>query len=230
MAYQTSATLIRAVMEADSGLPEDRFINDFAFYKAVDGVPSAGDYDNLFTAVDEFFNHTETSTFKVAQFISAAVDRAATHELQAYHIAAGPLGSPVATSPWLGPSTPLSSTPMPTEVAGVLSFHADLTGVLEESGATRPRARRRGRVYIGPLVISATDGASQPALDTSFLSTLRQAAIFMHDTAETDGWVWAVWSRADATLREVVAGWTDNAPDTQRRRGQASTARVTYTV
>jgi hypothetical protein len=228
MAYTSGSALVRAVMTAASGLPADAVVNDFAFQKG--SAITSGDWTTLFDLVDDFYNVTQASGASVGQHISNQINRAATHELQGYIITAPPMGSPAATIPWLGPVTNGGATGLPTEVAGVLSFHADLTGVAEEAGATRPRARRRGRVFIGPLIAGAVDNVTPPYLlkSTTFLTTLRQAAVALMDAADTAGIPWSVWSRSDATLRPVVGGWTDDAPDTQRRRGPAATTRVTW--
>lgn len=224
MAYTAGDTLVRAVMQAASGLPRDTVINDFAFKAAASPTPT--EVGMMISVVNEFYRTTQASSRKVGEYISNQINRAATHELQAYHITAGPLGSPFYTEDWLGPPTALTATGVPTEVAAVLSFHADLTGAAEESGATRPRARRRGRVFIGPLTGGAIVQSAPPyTLDASFTLVLREAAVKLMDDAEAAGVPWCVWSREDATLRPVVGGWTDNAPDTQRRRGFRATTR-----
>lgn len=227
MAYTAGDVLVRAVMSAASGLPEDQVINDFAFQAT--GAPTSGDVDSMFAAVDGFYRDNSSLGTALGSYISNQINRAATHELQAYHIVAGPLGSPFRTDPWLGPVTARSTPGLPTEVAGVLSFHADLTGELEVVGATHPKARRRGRVFIGPLVNEAVTNDTPPYyLSSAFLLHAREAGTRMLDESTTDDVPWCVWSRADATLRPVVGGWTDNAPDTQRRRGTAAGARVTW--
>lgn len=219
--------LVRAEMQAASGLPADRIVNDFAFQSA--GAPTTGDVDAMFAAVDHFFRTSQSLGKAVGSYISGQVNRSATHTLSAYHIVAGPLGSPFREDPWLGPVAAEVATGLPTEVAGVLSFHADLTGIPEESGATRPKARRRGRVFVGPLTTSAITNTDPPyVLSSSFLLTLREAAVDLLDEADAAGVPWCVWSREDATLRPVVGGWTDNAPDTQRRRGFAATVRTVW--
>lgn len=230
MPTSSADVLVRAIMQGDTGLPADVFVNDFAFRLDAGGSPSSTDLDNVLGAVDNFYNAVTPSGAKVAGVIGEAVDRGATHTLEVYSISAG--GSPLRSDPWLGPAAPsTANSNLPTEVAAVLSFHGDLTSIAEESGGTRPRARRRGRIYIGPLTTDAvaiTD--DDPRLVAAWTTVFRQAAIVMHDAAEADGWTWSVWSRAANELYEIVGGWTDNAPDTQRRRGAESTSRITYTV
>lgn len=230
MAYQDGDILIRAIMTNDNGLIEDSFINDFAFTKSL--PQSSAEIDELFTRVSNFYRQDDTEGFAVSEFISTSVSRAVTHELVAYRIQAGGLGSPIASEPWLGPVAPISgSFNLPNEVAMCVSFHADLTGVLEESGATRPKARRRGRLYVGPLIREAVQAhLPNPVLNPTFGVALREGIGRIMDANDDagSGGSFGVWSRKDATVRVVTGGWTDNAPDTLRKRGQKSSARVTF--
>lgn len=226
MAYTPGDTLIVAQMECQSGLPADRIINTFAF-KELAGIPSEPALLAMFDLVDDFFSSPTTGGDSVGEFISSWVDRAQTHTLVAYRIQAGGTGSPIAEIPWLGPSAVNGTRNMPSECSAVLSFHADLTGIQEEAGATRPKSRRRGRVFIGPLRDSAVTNDFDPKVDPQFSTTLRQAAVRMKDASAVFR-PWCVWSRSDETLRPVVAGWTDNALDTQRRRGPAPTSRIVW--
>lgn len=228
MAYTAGDVLVRAVMQNVSGLPQDVVVNDFAFQCAA--APDSTDVTNITDAVDDFYRLDGSGFVAVGKYIGQGVNRSATHELQFFHIVAGPLGSPFASVPWLGPVAPSTvDVNLPSEVSGVLSFHGDLSVVPEESGSTRPRARRRGRVYIGPLTTDAiTPTLDNPHLSDGFTQSLRSCALRMKDAAEANDVPWCVWSRANATLYPVVAGWTDDACDTQRRRGQAPNTRVVW--
>lgn len=229
MPYGAGDVLVRPVMTSSTGLPADAVTNDFAF--RMSGAPTESDLEAVVAAVDGFYRDTQTAGNAVGEFISNAINRAVTHRIEVYKIQAGPLGSPIYETDWLGPPTSLTSTGVPTEVAAVLSFHGDLSGVLEESGSTRPRARRRGRVYIGPLNSAGPTGSTPPyLLGAGIQSVMRQAAVSMYDEADAAGWTWSVWSRANAELYPVVAGWTDDAPDTQRRRGPKATTRTVFTT
>lgn len=232
MATTTADILVRTVMTGSTGLPTDVYVNDFAFHHISGVAPTDLELLDLFGAVDGFYNDTQAGGNAVADFISEAVSRSVTHEMEFFTISSGTLGSPRLTEPWLGPVAPVQAdNNEPSEVAAVLSFHASLTGIPEESGVTRPKARRRGRVYVGPLIhLSVDSAAPNPLLATALTLVLRQAAVAMYDEALAAGFYWSVWSRADDTLRPVTGGWTDNAPDTQRRRGTESTSRVTFTT
>lgn len=230
MAYTTADVLVKAVMECTTGLAADRVVNDWAFhFGTVD--PDDAAIQALFDAVDGFYRDTQSNTHSVGEYLSPSINRSATHLLQAYTIKTPPLGSPRLEQSWLGPVNPGAANPFPQEVAACLSFRADVVGIPEHSGADRPKARRRGRVYVGPLMSNSLQGTVAPYLfDSTFLQTLRQAATAMAAEAGQAGWTWSVWSRKDTVLRAVVDGFTDNAPDTQRRRGPKANTRVTYSV
>lgn len=231
MAYTGDQYLVKAIMSAQSGLTEDQIVNDWAFTWTGAGDPFEADFVSLMAAVDQFYNGDPGSGDMPGKYISAWVNRSATHSMAIYQLTAPPIGSPVFEDDWLGPTSPYASSALPLEVAGVVSFHADLTGVPEESGATRPKARRRGRVFVGPLIDDAITGDTPPyMLSAAFTLALRANINFMADTALADDWTFGVWSRADQTVRPAVGGWTDNAPDTQRRRGKSPTTRVTYSI
>ncbi len=120
---------------------------------------------------------------------------------------------------WNMSSAP-STASLPPEVAICMSFQGDRV-----SGT--PQARRRGRIYVGPLRSSTlgTDGrpsagtmASMDALASAFLT----AALGM---ASTD---WGIWSETGSIFTPVTNGWIDNEYDTQRRRGRVATSRSLF--
>ena len=113
-----------------------------------------------------------------------------------------------------------SGQALPGEIALCLSFQ----GV---RSAGFPQARRRGRVYIGPLSTACNSGgrpiaAVMTAMGTAAATLRSQAAVI----SGTGGW--AVWSVTDAAPVEVDNGWIDNAFDVQRRRGVDATSRTTF--
>jgi hypothetical protein len=69
------------------------------------------------------------------------------------------------------------------------------------------------------------NGDQRPA--TNFLISLRQAGVALASRpAGSLGPFWAVYSPTDQALRQVVEVSTDDAFDTQRRRGSDPTSRV----
>lgn len=124
----------------------------------------------------------------------------------------------------LSSATPLSSSNLPGEVALCTSYLA-----AAESGG-HP-ARRRGRLYIGPLcnavMASSTTTAARPS--STFISDLYRTTKDLAG-ASTLGARWVVWSRVDQAAHAIVRGYVDNAFDTQRRRGVESTSRSLWEV
>lgn len=121
---------------------------------------------------------------------------------------------------------------LPYECAIVLSFKSFFL-----SGATP--ARHKGRVYLGPIRASAsttTNGGVRPT--AAAMTAIANAATTLRGAGSTadplQGVVWCQFSAADADptvgdgMRQVVAGWVDDAFDTQRRRGLHPTARTVF--
>jgi hypothetical protein len=94
----------------------------------------------------------------------------------------------------------------------------------------QPVARRRGRLYIGPLAtaaISTSSSSTFTRVASPALSQIPAAAAVLADQSEA--FQWAVYSPTDNIARQIVTGYVDNAVDTQRRRGRVSTARTIFT-
>jgi hypothetical protein len=123
---------------------------------------------------------------------------------------------------------------LPNEVALCLSYQA--VAISGES-----QARRRGRIFFGPLcntanTLSAT-GECRPS--AALVTALCGAATLLATPAATaagDLVHWAVYSPTtdltetiDDAFQDVDNGWVDNSFDTQRRRGRDATARTTWT-
>jgi hypothetical protein len=122
-------------------------------------------------------------------------------------------------------TVPSTATTLPPETSICLSFQA-----LAESG--QPQARRRGRIYLGGLpnaVISASVGASAfPIVNGAFRTAIGGYADTLKNAAITAGVRWSVYSPTTQESHFVDNGWIDNAPDTQRRRGQAPSFRTLW--
>lgn len=118
-------------------------------------------------------------------------------------------------------STPPTNTPVPHEVSAVLSFHGEYV-----SGASQ--ARRRGRIYFGPISTGSID-TTTGQLSAGIVSALATAGGALLTTSNTaSDWAWVVYSPTAGTGYPVVGGWADNAPDVQRRRGLKATTRTTF--
>lgn len=234
-------TLAQVRLKALSGLIEDDCVNNFVFDSH--GGLSA-DYDEIQSDLIAFYDTDPAGTTpSVSAFLSPTIVRdSVVHEINFYDIPEGPynpqvnpMGPPVAQRKFFLDHAAVGS-PLPSEVACALTFHADLTGVPDRipggpegpAGDTRPRQRRTGRVYIGPLnsatvYVEPTNGRTQTS--GAFRDALTLAASALKASANHR---WCVWSRTDGQLRPVVGGYVDDSFDTQRRRGEAPTFRTTW--
>lgn len=115
-----------------------------------------------------------------------------------------------------------TGTELPREVSLCLSFQG-------ARAAGFPQARRRGRVYIGPVNTGGNSaGRPSSAMRTAFANA---GATFKSNIEAITGGAhsWAIWSVADQEAVHVDNGWVDDAWDTQRRRGNEVTSRTTFT-
>lgn len=224
---------VRVSFESVTGLAADRFLNDLAF--KFDGDPDPADFDGLRDEVIAFYNDNAPSPAQnIASYISReAVRTAGASSIDIYEVPDAPaaLGSPVYTADWtLGASN--TALMLPAEVAVKLSAHASYTGVVEEVGDTRPRARRRGGIYLGPLndTACATQNPATVAVQhvhpDMMAVVVGAAGEHLVTGALALQWGWGVWSRTDWAIREIVAWKVDNAFDTIRGRGSGSTGSV----
>ena len=108
---------------------------------------------------------------------------------------------------------------LPSEVALCLSFQgARVAGQFQ--------ARRRGRIFIGPIQTTVSS-AGRP--DSPSRTTIVDAAEGLYDDLDliASAGSWAVWSTVTATAIPLVDCWVDDAFDTQRSRGVAPSTRTT---
>lgn len=123
----------------------------------------------------------------------------------------------------------LDNNTMPEEVACVLSFRTNYDTAVEFSGSTRPRARLRNRIYVGPLGTAARTQDSvtkRVSPSTGIVTDLQVSAIeYLSVAASGHGWDWRVVSKRGLTDETVTFVSVDNAFDTQRRRGPSPTIR-----
>ena len=130
--------------------------------------------------------------------------------------------------------TPSASINMPNEVACCISYRGEFL-----SGANP--ARRRGRIFIGPLNNSGGTSATGDFRPSSTLRTgLANAASDIIVAGQTADARWVVfsptlagappWSAAtlEAASCDVTAGYIDDAFDTVRSRGLRPTTRTVF--
>jgi hypothetical protein len=215
-----------------SGLPEDRFVNDIWFDSTSISLSDA-DADTFRDAWALFFNDVITDT--LADFMSDQIDRSADACVINFYDGLTP-GPPEKIRTWtLNAIGAVQS--LPNEVAYCLSFAASTAGVAETAAnpspppaTIRPASRRRGRIYLGPLnvgVLGTESGDVKPHAD--FQARVGAGAGAFAGTLFLSSIPWVVYSKADDFFRDVSQVWTDDAFDTQRRRGMKPSAK-TYVI
>lgn len=143
------------------------------------------------------------------------------------HLNGSPHGAPFDMG---NTSSPLGvdGSSLPGQIALVVDYHADLTGISEFGPSSRPRARRRGRHYHGPMPISALDEDS--TTNIPFWKAAQVAAfVGAYHTLLAGvpaGIEWDVWSRKDAAVYPIIGGWVDTTPHRARHREEPTNVKV----
>jgi hypothetical protein len=217
--YRFQCTLPHA-----SGIPADAVTNTW-YGNCADDADAESFADNLagFYGIDSGTDGVALSEF-FASSLSRTVDACFT---KIYDMTDPEPRVPVATHTFTLQAYSTITSP-PAEVAACLSFKA--TPVSGEVAA-----RQRGRIYLGPLNMDAlaTDPSSgevrlggelitkvQESVDDHLGGAAGPHVIYSPTATGEGGLVWF----------EVATYWMDNAPDTQRRRGIRSSARVSWPV
>lgn len=165
--------------------------------------------------------HDELETFYTSiQGQYPSLVRQTDHEIVSYNRADPTPRAPVLSTKFDFVGSPTGDS-LPPECAMCVSFQGN-----PMSGSNQ--ARRRGRVFIGPLRESTlhTDGRPTAATVTA-LKNAGQTLLTNSNSATT--WKWQVWSTAGNGDTQITNGWVDNEYDTQRRRGRVATSRTTFT-
>jgi hypothetical protein len=214
-------------------LVRDDVVNTFTFDVIDGGDPDT--YDEIASHIHSFYELTDGLVLTpMSRYIGNAINRSVIPVIRIYdvtaHLGGTPAGSPVAMRDFGTALTPAASaTDLPSEAAVAVSFQADYLGDVEFGPSTRPRARDRARIYLGPLNLTAaatTLGICRP--DTDLRTNLAESAARLARGGPLAQLV--VWSRKGGTTKQVKNVWVDDAFDTQRRRGQAPTGKLLRVV
>jgi len=217
--------LAQVILQYKSNLPKDVTVNDFVF-----GEATPGSFLGVDTDIMAFYNTIQGGTYSIAQLLGAQIDRNANASKIKYydltgHLDGSPHGSPVYEKTWQLAAEHASGEPsLPEEVAICASFYGSLAGLSEEVGATRPKQRHRGRVFLGPvnnLTMTYDSTTQRRSVHPTAQTVIRSACLAL--AASTH--VWSVWSRKNGATYPVTGGFIDDAFDTQRRRGTKATGR-----
>jgi hypothetical protein len=198
----------QAIFQGSSNLPEDRFVNTFAFRN--DGVGNPA--EDIADALRDFYGVAGApSTATVASFMCGAAMNTAPLEVRVYDLGAPPPREPTILTRAV--VRPTGTDCFPAEAALALSYYA---------GINQPRYR--GRIFIGPLTESAGNlvgGAIRPSpvLQNAMLDSAASAL-------SRPDLTWVLISQTDGVARVITDMWVDNAFDTIRKRGPEATSRI----
>jgi hypothetical protein len=200
--------------QAASERPEDVITNSFHFQN----TDIVTDYDNVKDMLENFYTvMAEGSSRSIVEFMSISTITG-NWTLKAYALEDPKPRQPVIQ--WQGFSPPANTQALPTEVALVQSFQADI-----ESGEIP--ARRRNRVYLGPFNRDALGNYGRPD-DTLVSSMIFQGKQLIAESQASLRWTWVAYSPTTDEANAITNGWVDNAWDSQRRRGLYYSQRGTY--
>ena len=205
----------QCIFPTDSQIPKDYSTNSWHF-STVGALPIITDFDNVRDMLADFYTAAPSGG---GSALSTFYSPTGTGPVQ---VKAYALEDPIPRAPVYESTFAMSfsgTNALPSEVALVVSFQA-----ARSSGMNQ--ARRRNRVYLGPLATAANGSDGRPA---GIVTQAARAAGDLADAASSSvNWNWVVWSPSESQDFQVDNGWVDNAWDTQRRRGVAATSRTTF--
>lgn len=218
--------LAQVVLPYYTGIPQDVAVNTFHFDSMDEDV--VGNPSLVTDPLKDFYRApVSPSTSAPGEWISPIVSRGVGEcKVKLYNMSDPKPRRPFEIDTFTLPAAIGATDGMPNEVCVVTSFQGDpLSG--------HPQARRRGRIFFGPLTKSAFSlgtVSSMPAVGTVFRSSLVNASKQLCIDVRAGGPRWVVYSRASGDLVEIRSGWVDSDPDTQRRRENGVRNRVTWTI
>lgn len=205
------------------------------------------------SALTDFFN-TAVGSEPVAYYLSSDLSRASNACSISWtdvtaHLDGSPAGTPFRTDFFtLGASG--GGFPMPPQFAAVVAYRRDYGSDLEHgasaslpssesaidqgapathTGVTRPRARDRGRIYVGPLtslVQGSTGGGTWAAtFATNLVDSFNSLANTQNPTLHNQ-FNLVQWSRRGASINSVRWYYLDENGGIIRRRGDTTQSRV----
>lgn len=212
----TATVACRFVGQASSNISRDNVSNTFHFrYSGVLAPPP--DIENVLDMVEDLYcTPAQPSSHGLGWWLNSTINRQA--RLIVYNLEDPTPRAPIAERAITLPG-PGGGNKLPAEVALTCSFQGDRV-----SGTNQ--ARRRGRIFLGPLNVS---GADMTIPSEAMMTSVKDQFKGLLDASESALlWEWVVHSPTSDSFTFVRSGWIDNAWDTQRRRGPRATARMVY--
>lgn len=223
---------VQIALHRDLGLPQDDIVNTLHFEGDEGlGLTDEETWDDLRPGL---FDRVEAFYVAIGSTFSSLLSGAAT--IKMYNPRDPSLPGAPRVPRWTEDIivSPSAGASCPAEVALCLSFRGAL-----ESGVNM--RRRRGRIFLGPLAVSAITSGTTPVNDARPTAALRDGILANFDamaTGVSGAARLAVYSpRSDPTNANVDESWTDvtyawidDAYDTVRKRGAKPTARQSVVI
>ena len=203
-------TLLKAqvVLRTADNLPEN-FVTNTLYLDTLDEAVQVS--EDWAVAIQTFYNAVRT-------YMSDLLSQNG-HEIKFYFVDQPTPNFPFNTVSW-NFSSALVGNPLPSECAIVCSYQA-----VKVNGENQ--GRRRGRIYLGPLSDDVNlDGRVQPGIQAAIATAFKTYILDAYGVGL--GTRPVVYSATAGTNADVNDGWVDNAFDTQRRRGIASSNRQVW--
>lgn len=211
-----STVITQIKIPRDNGLNKDAVINTW-HHVTVNNPPSTADKDAIVAQLLNFYTSPANGAgtqlvAQMAKYLNGPI------EYKLYNLADAKPRSPIRTGTFAA-SFSSNSTPLPGEVALVLSLRADPVSGVDPK-------RLRGRVYLGPWgAYNTTSDTADGRPDATLITNILAAAKVLMDAGNVTGAPkLVVYSEAGFLSSVVTKCVVNDAWDTQRRRGAAPTA------
>lgn len=225
--------LTTVILPAENGRASDAVVNNFAHWQP--STASASDIEAARLAYASFYAlQAPGASAPISSYLATSVERSSQMcQIKMYDIttkmAGEPHGSPFYTSTFTMTGVPANAS-LPPQVALCVTLRGSnaLASAIERNDGTRPRQRRSGRIFLGPLTAAAgTGNAGEYQRPTTALITDVLAAFEkLQDDLNAVNFSLAIWSRTLQALNEVVRVEIDNSFDVIRSRKALQTART----
>lgn len=205
--------LTQVHLERNTHVPEDAFVN--TLHWVLDDTDPLAQSDDIADAIEAFYS---VSKNYLSHFVALSGNVVKFYDM----------GDPEPRVPFRTRELDLTdgsfgTGELPCECCICVSFQAP-----PESGVNQ--ARRRGRIYFGPISLEALDeGTGDMVVSETAMEEIATAFAVMVSNANTNaGAQLVVYSRVGAVTTPVEQVWVDNAVDIQRRRGSRATERFIW--
>ena len=201
----------QVALAAQTGETADVNVNTFAFIGPDVFTPTEGNFVNV--TIKAFYDEIRSAGMLAGR-------AQAGHSVKIYAATTATPNYPIDESSFNLTSAPVALD-LPAEVTLCVSFAND-------SAVVVPRARRRGRIYIGGHIETLNSVGRPTGPLTVALADAYENYV---DAINSDtDFAASIWSRANASLYPIERVWVDNEWDTMRSRGGKSTARETRLI